>query len=513
MGSVDNWLHVLEKEYRKRGMEKPFGGPENNLVESLPEGEDLPPELTLNDFSLQTKVKILFDLCEFLLENIQSFHDHILKGYDAGVYWRLEPLGLDAKGLKYWVFDDGRLFREHVEAKTGLPTDNSTWELVSSTLHGWQEFQEQLSNKPGDRKLKAAIEGRWIEIEAALHEQDKFAKKKAKELYSAKIAYDLIPRKRSSRIQAKEAMQKLKEQEEEDERASRLNAMAESNKSKGLPPPVHVPGGLTREERAEQRRLRIEREANEKVLKELEAERASKEEKNEVDVVSQDVHTASPLKITIRRSSIPNVQETAEPLKSKKAAPKPKTVVPPIDPQKQKMLELMEMAIQRELAQRQQRPLAPQQTYPLPGTQSLPQFAQQRPPVPQQLYGLPQPQYTQMPRMGQNTPIQQPQLYPQMQFQRPPSLPHGHPGYMNQHSVMSFQQPPQQMYFQQYLPRPMHNPSERQNVLMPAMAALPPQISSAAVLASPVQTPQAQQQQGPPSKNSSKNPFNIEKQP
>ncbi len=66
---------MLGKEYKKRGREKPFEEPTE-------EGA-----YTLSDLSLEAKVQILFDLCEFHLENINNMYDNLLRGYDLGIYW------------------------------------------------------------------------------------------------------------------------------------------------------------------------------------------------------------------------------------------------------------------------------------------------------------------------------------------------------------------------------------------------------------------------------------------
>lgn len=87
--SADNWLVVLEKEYKKRNIEAPFDSPLVKHSNEMKEIDDSMPaenSLHLNDLGLEVKVKILFDLCEFHLENIQYFHDHVLRGYDAGPY-------------------------------------------------------------------------------------------------------------------------------------------------------------------------------------------------------------------------------------------------------------------------------------------------------------------------------------------------------------------------------------------------------------------------------------------
>lgn len=435
-GSTDNWIHVLGKEYRKHGVDKPFEEPEIPTVDpDLEDGEPAAPPagLSLADLDLKTRIQILYDMCEFHMRHVQHFTEVLLKGVDAGQHWRFEPMGRDANGLQYWLFDDGRLFREETEAKGSLIGVKDTWELVCTDRDSWRRFlDEELSKKPADRKLKESLMEEWEVIDATLLEQEKIAKKKSRELSMFRLTHDLIPRKRSSRIQAKEAMQKLKEQEEAEEQAARRKAEAEARKAAGKPPlpevsPAIGGRGMSREERAEQRRLRLEREAEEKVLRELEEERRRNEPTPPPEPIVDIEETEAvkePLKIVIRRSSITGEDQ---PPKKPKVNKKKEEVATQEKQHQQRVLSLMEQAIQRELAQRM-KTIQPQPHSPAHQPLVHQQQHQQRPPAgyPMPYSGYQQQQPMMMPQQAQmGMPFVYPSPYgmqPQRpQYQMPPS--------------------------------------------------------------------------------------------
>lgn len=490
--STDNWVTVLGKEYRKHGREKPFEEPEAPVPPEEDEGEQSreqpPKELSLNDFDLQTRVQILFDLCEFHLRHVQHFTETLLKGVDAGLHWRFEPLGRDTKGLQYWLFDDGRLFREETEGKGSPVGVKDSWELVCWDRDTWRRFlDEELTSKPGDRKLKESLQEEWQAIDATLQEQERLAKKKSKELSLLRLTHDLLPRKRSSRLQAKESMQRLREQEEAEERSARLKAEAEARKAAGKPALVEAAEaiggrGLSREERAEQRRQRVEREAEERVLRELEEERRRNEPPQPevvVDVLAEEEEEEEeqkPLKLVIRRSSIPGQEQPAK--KAKTSKPKQAPAQKEETQHQQRVLSLMQQAIQRELAQRMkvQQPVQQmQQGYPpnagFPQGQ-MPFLA--RPPMAQQQQQMSAPflhsgyqmqARPQYPMQARPQFPMQPQFHPAqhgqyMQAMPPmgPMRPMGHPHGQMQPVGHPQGQPQEQMPVlrpQGYMPRPL----------------------------------------------------------
>lgn len=434
---------ILGKEYKKRGIDKPFGEPQPEPLSE--EAEDGPSELVkFEDMKLEEKVKILKDLCDFHLENSQHFMD-LMKGYDAGAHWRIEPVGKDSKGFLYWLFDDGRLFREQQSNAKSRDTHEDNWELVCYNHEGWEHFlHETLTNKPADRKLKAELTENWPTIDQELKEQEKIAKKKVKELAAIRATYDLVPRKRSSRIQAKEAMKKLHDQEVEEEKTSRrIRGLPEEKLDNVNQAEVQK---MSREERAEQRRLRLEREANEKILKQLEAEQKAKED-SEVEVhleANQVKAEESPLKIVIKRSSITDAAMQSPPSKPKKPSTQPGVTGQKPD---KKVLSMVEMAIKRELEARQKSNLAsrpPQQAVQTEAYQFRPPYYQhqqiqphdmyQQQPHPYQpmAYPGPQPVFLHHPQYG----YVNPQMYQQMPL-RPP---YDSPPMFNPHVPMQQQQ-------------------------------------------------------------------------
>lgn len=206
-----------------------------------------------------------------------------------------------------------------------MSTDPATWELVACNRATWDTFlADGLTKKPGDRKLREALAVQKALVEEALEIQDAYASKRAKEMAAAasKAHYDNLPRKKSTRLLLKEEARrkKIAEEEEESRRLEVLNplAMQAYSPTTGHVKALRFDHNLTREERAELRRQRLEREANEKVLRELEA--GEQEEEGLVDVEQEgtdkvtyqvEVEPKSPLKLLIRRSSIPGASTEA----------------------------------------------------------------------------------------------------------------------------------------------------------------------------------------------------------
>ncbi|KAI8368237.1 uncharacterized protein BYT42DRAFT_585861 [Radiomyces spectabilis] len=68
----------------------------------------------LNNFftlPLDVRVHLLHLLCEWQLEDPERFREHLASEFDA-IQWRVDPIGYDAKGNSFWLFDDNRLYKE-----------------------------------------------------------------------------------------------------------------------------------------------------------------------------------------------------------------------------------------------------------------------------------------------------------------------------------------------------------------------------------------------------------------
>ncbi|KAJ3153091.1 hypothetical protein HDU86_005389 [Geranomyces michiganensis] len=225
--TTESWRHYLSREWTRHDEETDVE------LEGV-EYEDLP---------LRSKVIILHYLCEWQFDNNEKFRAAL--GEDDETEWRVAPVGTDAKGNTYWLFDDNRLYKEAPStAPKGRSKKNArgkpTWELACITIEDWQAFPERF------KKSRSAAEKAfymWLTEEAvpkllAHHEE----KEKQRKLEEAQIN-----RKRSSRLQMREIermelerqsqeqkqtkqserlrkQEEIKRQQEEQQRALRLEA-------------------------------------------------------------------------------------------------------------------------------------------------------------------------------------------------------------------------------------------------------------------------------------------------
>ncbi|TPX31154.1 hypothetical protein SeMB42_g07808 [Synchytrium endobioticum] len=155
----DTWVHYLAKEFEKR---------------------DMPPLINYGqDFftlPLFTKMQILLFLCEWQFEDPDRIRNVLKDEEDEASEWRIDPVGRDATGTTYWMFDDNRLYMEVKEKvklsppraartrKTAAPsppasnsntTHPSSWQLVCLTRDDWKTFPERFksSKDPEERHL------------------------------------------------------------------------------------------------------------------------------------------------------------------------------------------------------------------------------------------------------------------------------------------------------------------------------------------------------------------------
>lgn len=505
----------MTKEYRKRGYEVPYSTeePEENSQEKASESDERGEEVVERDsgnkntgpsfelFDLEMRLQILFDLCNFHHENPTYFVEHLLKGYDEGPSWRLEPLGKDSHQMAYWLFEDGRLYREKVD-KANLPVDAESWELVCYNRKTWDEFlADGLTNKPGDRRLKEALEAEKKTISDALEIEDAYEAQKAKALAQAahKALYDSLPRKRSSRLQEKDVQRQkmLAEMEAQEEEERRY--MAELHLARtGVLPPVKKPTGteaithgLSREERAELRRQKIEQEANAKLLRELEEqqaevdrERLKNEALAEVDVVG-DVQHSPKIKLVIRQSNqhspLNKPAANANSAQSQSQRPNVSQKKPSPSPELLQYLYNMQQQQQRQLQMQQQQQLQMQQQQQQQlQMQHQAQLQQQQA---QQQQRQPQMQEEQQ-RHLQLQQQRQLQMQHQAQFQQQQQQQQmGHQQY--HHPNMNQMQHQQQYAAQQLQHRNLMN----QPMVYPQSHALPPQHQYQQVFSNPSALP------------------------
>ena len=292
--SPENWLESLGKEYKKREINIDFPIPSTSS--------------TILIIPLLQRLEILRNLCEFHLEQPEHFWE-LLKVKDEESKWRIEPIGKDSLNRRYWVFSDGRMYREieGIELKNNNRNnknknnkketkkfnsknengngneneilwdieDENNWELVCLTRSDYDEFLNNFSTLKSlplkDRSLSKIIKNEIIpKVEPILNFQLSQHKKYFKPVVSERIC--LLPRKRSSRLIEKEIEEmQRKEAEKLAEKERILQERSRSNLENEIEIGEHVINrdlSAEREFRAQMRRNKREREMQVKAIEE-----------------------------------------------------------------------------------------------------------------------------------------------------------------------------------------------------------------------------------------------------
>uniref|UniRef100_A0A4W4H877 Bromo domain-containing protein n=1 Tax=Electrophorus electricus TaxID=8005 RepID=A0A4W4H877_ELEEL len=149
----------------------------------LEEGKPNPlKEGSFEELTVRTQVELLHRLCDYRLDAPDVFD--LLKGLDADSL-RVEPLGRDGNGARYWYFYGTRMYKEEpVKTKLSdetsemklperkrrgrppkrkpeetLPRERGAWSLVCDTEEQWARLAESIKDKssPQDRHLYRII--------------------------------------------------------------------------------------------------------------------------------------------------------------------------------------------------------------------------------------------------------------------------------------------------------------------------------------------------------------------
>lgn len=265
--SYDTWFEGLAKEYKKRDLEVDFPNPA--------------PPSTILTIPVKQRLQMLRNLCDFHLEQPEHFWTLVRDG-DAEEALRQESIGIDAQNRRYWIFSDARMYRDKQAIKNASKTpeeieDESNWELVCLTRADYEEFfANGLSSKPKDRSLIKLIRDDIFpnELEKTLNYQLNQHRKYFRPVASRQEI--LLPRKRSSRLVEKEIIEMQRREMEEAERKERERQEREARaamfgRDVNLPPVVPVESAdlaALREQRARERELKKEREAQVKAIEE-----------------------------------------------------------------------------------------------------------------------------------------------------------------------------------------------------------------------------------------------------
>lgn len=299
----------MAKEYKKREFEVDFPNPA--------------PPSTILTIPVKQRLQMLRNLCEFHLEQPEHFWTLVQDG-DAEEGLRQESIGIDAQNRRYWIFSDARMYRDKQAIKNAVKMpeeieDESNWELVCLTRTDYEEFfANGLSSKPKDRSLLKLIRDDLFpnELEKTLNYQLNQHRKYFRPIASRQEV--LLPRKRSSRLVEKEIMEMQRREMEEAERKERERQEREARAAMfgrdfNLPPVAPVESidlAVSREQRARERELKKEKEAQVRAIEEAVMANLNAQ----VDITEDDEPIAekpSPIKLVLKLNAVPK-QELPE---------------------------------------------------------------------------------------------------------------------------------------------------------------------------------------------------------
>lgn len=322
----ENWVESLAKEYKKRELEVDFPVPSTAS--------------TILTIPLLQRLEILRNLCEFHLEQPEHFWE-LLRVKDGESDWRIEPIGKDSQNRRYWLFSDARLYRE-IEGKAPSRTSKKSvlswdienegnWELICLTRADYEELLNSLTAEKGKEKsfLKLIRDEIIPKVEPILNYQLAQHRKYFKPVASERIS--LLPRKRSTRLLAKEIEDEQRRLEQEAAEKERQAILKEQQQFFDFAPvtksaeQVEKDLAAEREMRAEMRRLKKEKELQIKEIEEAFYSSLNNETESgeNVEIISEDedaklaeepaplVIPKSPIKIVFKvtKPSEPTVKE------------------------------------------------------------------------------------------------------------------------------------------------------------------------------------------------------------
>ncbi|KAJ3351432.1 hypothetical protein HDU83_008934 [Entophlyctis luteolus] len=268
----DSWPLWFRKECEKRRQPA--------LASLYPEGA------LYRDINVKSRVAILKALTDWQFDNPERFRERAaVRDADDACLWRVEPIGWDARGWTYWLFDDNRLYRERDGSSNGQgdATENGSahaWELVCRTREDWIEFPTQFKGSKSryERALYQSLTtGIGPQVLAAFEERDENERQRKRE-EEERNRQRLIEQERESlRIQQqyqKRSSSRLESKlldQLERERRDMIERDARRGKGDGLEkynygsrtarPVIHhtqPQAGQSREERSKRRLLRFD---------------------------------------------------------------------------------------------------------------------------------------------------------------------------------------------------------------------------------------------------------------
>ncbi|KAI8146921.1 hypothetical protein BJV82DRAFT_597042 [Fennellomyces sp. T-0311] len=162
---------------------------------------------TIFDLAVADKIRALKSLIDMIESSDKIVY---LRSDMPPEHMRLTPLGEDAEGWRYWMFNETRLYRElPMPQKKGMPIIGDreyTFELVCDTVEGWYACVSRFSVKTRNHNEKALglqiVETIGPDVIAKL-EAIEAAKAREEARLERLKRIEEMPRKRSRRLEAK----------------------------------------------------------------------------------------------------------------------------------------------------------------------------------------------------------------------------------------------------------------------------------------------------------------------
>ena len=154
-------------------------------------------EKKYDDLTVRERVGVLFGLCQWNIsenEGLVEFANTKLEPEDL----RVQPIGQDAMGCKFWYFRDLRLYREVPPKRASKKGKASpgVWEIVCSSADEWTLYCKRFE------KSKNAAEKELFSVLRDDISPIVLGKLQAKQREEEKrMMYELMPKKRSTRLQ------------------------------------------------------------------------------------------------------------------------------------------------------------------------------------------------------------------------------------------------------------------------------------------------------------------------
>ncbi|KAI8074029.1 hypothetical protein BC940DRAFT_343578 [Gongronella butleri] len=212
--NADDRGHVTEVNFGKKLYSFFFNHSLDTIVQGVLTKTADAEVIDMNTLTVIERLYVLQDLVDHIFE---TGHGLVWRNEIQPEDMRCYPLGKDTDGWTYWLISDIRLYRE-IPGAAKKSDDDYTFELVAKDTNQWQEYMKKWSVKskrPAERHLAEQLQEIGAIVVEKL-EQRRLWKLKEEAKLERQRQYELIPKKRSRRIETKvEEDERLREKEEQ----------------------------------------------------------------------------------------------------------------------------------------------------------------------------------------------------------------------------------------------------------------------------------------------------------